>query len=91
MLGRLVKFGRGDFVRVGVVIGEYDHTWLGRVLMVRTPTNILKEQQFDSVPVDQAQPATVEEFLACAERAKAEALAALDAFTASVLQAEPTP
>lgn len=84
MLGQLVKFGAGDFQRVGVVVGEYEHTWLGRVLMVRTPANILKDQQFDNVPVDKAQPATLDEFLACVEREKADALAQLDAFAQSV-------
>ncbi|MDW8351880.1 MAG: hypothetical protein RML99_08215 [Anaerolineae bacterium] len=84
MLGRLVKLGAGDFRRVGVVIGEYEHTWMGRVLMVRTPANILKDQQFDNVPLNKAQPATLEEFMACVEREKAAALAQLDAFVREV-------
>ena len=61
---RIVAYGGAGFERVGIVVGEYDHTWMGRVLCVRGAVNISKEQQFDNVPVENARPASVADLLA---------------------------
>lgn len=76
----IVKFGEGKFRRVGVVIGEFDHTWQGRVMMVRTPINYVKDQQFDSVPAGKTQPATWEELLAHADDVRRECDERIEAF-----------
>lgn len=76
----IVKFGEGKFQRVGVVIGEYDHTVHGRVVMVRTPYNYITAQQFDSVPAGKTQPATWDELLAHAEIVKVECENRVNAF-----------
>ncbi len=88
MLGQIVKFGQGDFERVGVVVGEYEHTWLGRVLMVRTAVNIAKDQQFDNVPVDKAMPATADDLLTSVEREKAELVRRIDEWARAVIAAQ---
>jgi hypothetical protein len=76
----IVKFGEGKFQRVGVVIGEYDHTLHGRVKMVRTPYNYITGQQFDNVPAGKVQPATWEELLAHADDVRRECDNKIEAF-----------
>ena len=61
---QIVAYGGPGFERVGIVVGEYEHSWMGRVLCVRGVVNISKEQQFDPVPADKARPASVAELLA---------------------------
>lgn len=76
----IVKYGEGAFRRVGVVIGEYDHTLHGRCKMVRTPYNYITAQQFDSVPAAKAQPATWDELLAHADAVRRECDNKIEAF-----------
>ena len=75
---RLVTYRMGNFSRTGIVVGEYEHTWMGHVLMVRSATNIIKDQQFDNVPVNQAEPATLQDFLESVQRERNEITARLD-------------
>lgn len=76
----IVKYGEGKFQRVGVVIGEYEHTQHGFCKMVRAPHNYITAQQFDSVPVGKTQPATWEELLSHAESVKVECENKINAF-----------
>lgn len=76
----IIKYGEGKFQRVGVVIGEYEHTVHGRCKMVRTPYNYVTGQQFDNVPVDKAQPATWEELMSHAEQVRHECDCKIEAF-----------
>lgn len=80
----LVKFGSGGFVRAGLVVGEFDHTVLGRVVMVRTTTAALQGQQFDTVPVGKTERCSLSEFLAISAREEAEVLARVRQLRADV-------
>lgn len=76
----IVKYGEGAFQRVGVVVGEYDHTLHGLCKMVRTPYNAVTNQQFDSVPAGKVKPATWEELLAHADEVRRECDNKVEAF-----------
>lgn len=80
---RIVKFkgAGGGFFRVGVYLAEMDHTWMGRVALVRTPYNIIAGQQFDYVSADRLEEATAEELERHAETVIAEAAKKLAEFT----------